>query len=120
MRADTLFINRFVGRRIRERRVLLGMSQRQLGEPIGTSTQQIYKYELGQNGVTAGLLFEIARVVDTSPDYFFEGLGEEATARVSPRQRILLNLVRSLGEIQSREQLAAIRQLTRSLMTKRR
>jgi transcriptional regulator with XRE-family HTH domain len=113
MRAETLLINRFVGKRIRERRVMLGMSQRQLGAPIGVAVQQIFKYEHGENGLTAGLLFEIARVLGTSPDYFFEGLEDDATARVSPRQRALLNLVRSLGDIKSREQLAVICQLTR-------
>jgi transcriptional regulator with XRE-family HTH domain len=118
MRAETSLINRFVGRRIRERRVMLGMSQRQIGEPIGITVQQVFKYEHGQNGVTAGLLFEIGRVLGTPPDYFFEGLEEEATATVSPGQRVLLNLLRSLGDIQSREQLAVICQLTRALMTK--
>jgi transcriptional regulator with XRE-family HTH domain len=118
MRGGALLINRFVGRRIRERRVLLGLNQSQLAEPLGLVVTQIVRYERGENGVSAGLLFEIARALDTSPNYFFEGLEDEAAAKVSPRQRVLLNLVRSLGEIKSREQLAVICQLTRALMTK--
>jgi transcriptional regulator with XRE-family HTH domain len=118
MRAETLLINRFVGKRIRERRVMLGMSQRQLGAPIGVTAQRVHKYEHGENSVTAGVLFEIGSVLGISPDYFFEGLDDEAAARVSPRRRALLNLVRSLGEIESREQLAVICLLTRALRTK--
>ena len=118
MRGGSWLINRFVGRRIRERRVLLGLNLSQLAEPLGLVVTQIVRYERGENGVSAGLLFEIARALDTSPNYFFEGLEDEAAAKVSPRQRVLLNLVRSLGDIQSREQLAVLRQLTRALMTK--
>jgi transcriptional regulator with XRE-family HTH domain len=118
MRAETLLINRFVGKRIRERRVMLGMSQRQLGAPIDVAAQRVHKYEHGENSVTAGVPFEIGRVLGISPDHFFEGLEDETAARVSPRQRALLTLVRSLGEIQSREQLAVICLLTRALRTK--
>ena len=118
MSANASLINRFIGRRIRERRVLLGLNQSQLAEPLGLVVTQIVRYERGENGVSAGLLFEIARALDTSPDYFFEGLEDAASAKVSQRQRVLLNLVRCLGEIESREQLAVIRMLTRALMTK--
>jgi ribosome-binding protein aMBF1 (putative translation factor) len=57
MRADSVLIDRFVGRRIRERRVMLGMSQRQLGEPNGITVQQVFKYEHGQNAVTVSPTF---------------------------------------------------------------
>jgi transcriptional regulator with XRE-family HTH domain len=108
--------NQFVGRRIRERRRALGLSQRKLGESIGGATpQQFYKYERGDNGVSAGLLYEIAGALHTTPDYFFDGFKEETTAPLPRYQSMLLDLMRSLGEIQSKEQIEGIGHLVRAL-----
>jgi transcriptional regulator with XRE-family HTH domain len=112
-------INQFVGARIRERRVMLGMSQHDLGESIGLTTQQtIYKFEVGLDGVSASRLFEIAGALGTSVDYFFEGFEADAAgAQIPPRHRMLLSLMRSLGEIDSEEHLEAISHLIRALAT---
>jgi transcriptional regulator with XRE-family HTH domain len=71
-----------IGRRMRERRTVLGISQQALAEPIGISFQQVQKYERGINRLSAGRLWRIARVLDVAPDYFFEGLpGNPAEAK---------------------------------------
>ena len=54
-------IDDHVGGRIRERRIMLGLTQQQLAEMIGVTYQQAHKYERGINRVSAGRLFQIAR-----------------------------------------------------------
>ncbi len=67
-----------VGLRIRLRRKELGVSQEKLADSIGLTFQQIQKYERAANRVSASKLWEMARALDTSISYFFEGLGEAA------------------------------------------
>ena len=63
-----------VGRRIRHRRWLIGMTQIALGEAVGITFQQIQKYETGTNRVPVSRLWEIATAQKTSVGYYFEGL----------------------------------------------
>ncbi|MEM1265466.1 MAG: helix-turn-helix transcriptional regulator [Pseudomonadota bacterium] len=69
-----------VGKRIRHRRWMLGMTQQQLGEAVGIKFQQIQKYETGMNRVSASRLWDIARVLDVPVSFFFEGLDAEYEA----------------------------------------
>jgi len=68
-----------VGKRIRHRRWLVGMTQQQLAEHVGIKFQQIQKYETGANRVSASRLWDISKALQVSISFFFEGL-EEATA----------------------------------------
>ncbi len=63
-----------VGKRIRHRRWMIGMTQQQLAEKVGIKFQQIQKYETGMNRVSASRLWDIARAVDVPISFFFEGL----------------------------------------------
>jgi transcriptional regulator with XRE-family HTH domain len=63
-----------VGKRLRRRRRLLGLTQQQLAESIGIRFQQIQKYECGANRVTASRLYELAVALNVPVNYFFEGL----------------------------------------------
>lgn len=63
-----------VGKRIRHRRWMVGMTQQQLGEIVGIKFQQIQKYETGMNRVSASRLWDIAAAVDVQISFFFEGL----------------------------------------------
>jgi DNA-binding XRE family transcriptional regulator len=56
-------IDRHVGARVRERRIMLGLTQQQLADLIGVTYQQAHKYERGINRVSAGRLYEIAQVL---------------------------------------------------------
>ncbi|MCE8009351.1 helix-turn-helix transcriptional regulator [Aestuariivita sp.] len=69
-----------VGKRVRHRRWLIGMTQQQLAEKVGIKFQQIQKYETGANRVSASRLWDIADALDVTVSFFFEGLDEEATA----------------------------------------
>ncbi len=74
-----------VGRRLRLRRTLLGMSQEKLGEAIGLTFQQIQKYERGSNRIGASRLFDLSRVLDVPVGFFFEEMSDDVAAR-SPGQ----------------------------------
>ncbi len=69
-------IDLHVGARIRMRRKILGVSQERLAEDLGLTFQQIQKYERGANRVSASKLYEIAKSLQSSVAYFFEGLAD--------------------------------------------
>ncbi|MBN7784548.1 helix-turn-helix transcriptional regulator [Ponticoccus gilvus] len=92
-----------VGKRIRHRRWLVGMTQQQLAERVGIKFQQIQKYETGANRVSASRLWDIADALEVPVSFFFEGIeneGAEIEATDSVPADILgdkeaLDLVRS-------------------------
>ncbi len=67
-----------VGKRIRHRRWMVGMTQQQLADSVGIKFQQIQKYETGMNRVSASRLWDIARTLGVSISFFFEGLSAES------------------------------------------
>lgn len=69
-----------VGKRIRQRRWLVGMTQQQLAEQVGIKFQQIQKYETGANRVSASRLWDISEAMDVPVNFFFEGIENEVTA----------------------------------------
>ncbi len=68
-----------VGKRVRHRRWLIGMTQQQLAERVGIKFQQIQKYETGANRISASRLWDIADALEVPVSFFFEGL-QETTA----------------------------------------
>ena len=69
-----------VGERIRRRRRALGISQDRLAEQLGLTFQQVQKYERGANRVSASKLYQIARALQASIPYFFDGLPDPIQA----------------------------------------
>ena len=63
-----------VGKRLRRRRRLLGMTQQELASQVGVRFQQIQKYECGANRITASRLYDLARAMNVSVQYFFDGM----------------------------------------------
>jgi transcriptional regulator with XRE-family HTH domain len=92
-----------VGQKIRQRRWLLGMTQQQLAEAVGIKFQQIQKYETGMNRVSASRLWDISRVLDVQPNFFFEGLDESCDVQTDDAQllkkRETLELLRTYYQI---------------------
>jgi transcriptional regulator with XRE-family HTH domain len=70
-------IDAFVGRKLRDRREALGVSQGRLGRHLGLTFSQVQKYEKGTNRIGAGRLYQIAAVLGVPPTHFFEGLTED-------------------------------------------
>ena len=84
--------DRFIGNRIRARRVLIGMSQERLGEILGVTFQQVQKYERGVNRIGAARLQDIAAALGVPITYFYEQTGGDG-AQSSGMSGDLISLV---------------------------
>ena len=65
-----------VGQRVRQRRVLCGLSQTELANAIGLTFQQLQKYERGMNRISASKLWQISQVLDVPVQWFFKEFAE--------------------------------------------
>jgi transcriptional regulator with XRE-family HTH domain len=77
-------VDLFIGKRVRRRRRLLGMTQQQLAEAVGIRFQQIQKYECGANRIVASRLFELSVALNVPIEYFFEGIPRELPVQSLP------------------------------------
>ena len=109
-------IDRYVGARMRERRIMLGLTQQQMAELIGVTYQQAHKYEKGINRIAAGRLFTHRPGPGRRGRLLLRRHGQRA-ARSSPRpqQRMLLELARNFISMPSRKHQEAICNLARAL-----
>ena len=78
-------VDMHVGKRVRLRRTLLGMSQEQLGASLNITFQQVQKYERGANRISASRLWDISQILDVQINYFFDDMTDD-TMRSSPRR----------------------------------
>ena len=108
-------VDRHVGKKLRMRRIMLGLSQQVLGEAVGVSIQQIQKYEKATNRVASGKLYQFAKLLNVPIAYFFEEMEafarklkpsmgmsesqEEFVDKDAAHEREVLSLVRSYNEI---------------------
>ena len=76
-------IDLHLGRRLRRRRRLLGLTQQQLAVQVGIRFQQIQKYECGANRISAARLWQLAEALETPVSYFYDGLTEALDRRNS-------------------------------------
>jgi transcriptional regulator with XRE-family HTH domain len=111
-------VDRLVGDRIRRRRILIGLTQDQLGEALGISYQQVQKYETGANRVSAGRLYLIASRLEVSPGWFFDPVKSDASSSDfddlgSSRQ--LMDFVRSFSKIEDERLKAVLVSLVRAM-----
>ncbi len=108
-----------IGTRLRLRRQALSMTQADLAEALGISFQQVQKYESAGSRISASRLYQVARVLDVPPGFFFAGLepdGERVSrdpigaALVDRRAR---DLMRAYGALER----DALRQAAVDLLT---
>jgi transcriptional regulator with XRE-family HTH domain len=71
---DPTLVDQTVGERIRRRRNDLEITQQDLAERVGVTYQQLQKYENGKNRISAGRLYDIAKILKANIAFFFEGL----------------------------------------------
>jgi transcriptional regulator with XRE-family HTH domain len=96
-----------VGRRVRMRRVMLGMSQGKLANGLGVTFQQVQKYEKGTNRISASRLHHISHILQVPEEFFFEAAtGVKSEAVETPAYvmaflatNIGLNLVKAFMQI---------------------
>ncbi|MEO0550846.1 MAG: helix-turn-helix transcriptional regulator [Pseudomonadota bacterium] len=111
-------VDRLVGERIRRRRILMGLTQDQLGETLGISYQQIQKYETGANRVSAGRLYLIAKCLDVSPGWFFDPVQSDrgqADLDELGSSRLLIDFVRSFSRIEDEKLKSVLVTLVRTM-----
>ena len=107
-------VDRYVGARIRMRRLMLNLSQTQLGDALGLTFQQVQKYEKGSNRVGASRLQHIANILKVPVSFFFEDApvdrSEPALISDAPSPEVViafvsttdgLNLVRAFTSIKN-------------------
>jgi transcriptional regulator with XRE-family HTH domain len=97
-----------IGERIRSRRIRAGVSQENLGKPLGITFQQIQKYEKGTNRVSAGRLLKIAEVLECSVMDFFEGLQDSRTSAAAEFSKFMatkegIEIIEAMMRIRTQE-----------------
>jgi transcriptional regulator with XRE-family HTH domain len=65
-----------LGKRLRRRRRLLGLTQQQLAGTVGVRFQQIQKYECGANRISASRLWQLSEALEVPVGYFYDGLSD--------------------------------------------
>ena len=76
-----------LGRRLRRRRRLLGLTQQQLAGSVGVRFQQIQKYECGANRISAARLWQLSEALEVPVGYFYDGLSEAARREIAGEAR---------------------------------
>lgn len=75
-----------LGKRLRRRRRLLGLTQQQLAGACGVRFQQIQKYECGANRISAARLWQLSEALDVPVGYFYDGLAGQARQEAEPQE----------------------------------
>ncbi len=82
-------IDEHIGQRVQLRRVMMGMSQKDLASKCGVTFQQVQKYETAGNRIPASRLFELSTALETPVSFFFMGLpGNMPEETRSGRRRV--------------------------------
>lgn len=94
-----------IGRRIKMRRLEIGMSQESLGKALTLTFQQIQKYEKGINRVSSGRLRQIAKILDVPVTFFFSDLGGAGGSAISAmlESDLPLRLLKAFSRINNRD-----------------
>jgi len=94
-----------IGRRIKLRRLELGMSQETLGKALALTFQQVQKYEKGTNRVSSGRLQQVAKILDVPVTFFFSDLGGSGGSAISSMLESAnsLRLLKAFARIQNRQ-----------------
>ncbi len=99
-------VDAHVGRKLKELRLMRGKTQTEVAEGLGISFQQVQKYELGRNRVSASKLFEMSRILNVDPSYFFDGLADGTTVdTVDEESARIAAMVSRIGDIRVRAQI---------------
>lgn len=109
-------VDKHVGKRLKMRRIMLGLSQQDLGEAVNVSIQQIQKYEKATNRISSGRLHAFAKLMSVPVDFFFRDIEQESnlasealndeseefdTSLESVSEKDIITLVRSFTEIKN-------------------
>jgi len=128
-RADS--IDKLVSRRLKMRRMILGLSQNDLGKAVDVSIQQVQKYEKATNRISSGKLFAFAKFLKVPISYFYdqnegssnaintalaedqEAFGESESELVSEKE--IMSLIKAFGEINNPQSRKKIIELVKTM-----
>lgn len=71
---DKTEVDLIIGKRVRQRRLLMGLTQEKLGNLVGIKFQQIQKYESGSNRIAASRLWQLSEALQVPISFFFDDL----------------------------------------------
>ncbi len=109
-------IDQRIGRRIHERRVVLGLNQTKLADGLGISFRQLREYEKGSSRIGAGMLYGCAKLLDVPPEYFFEGLeSSDSGTPDETRSDEAMKLARAYYRINDPTERSHVRKLVQAL-----
>lgn len=102
---------------MREWRLCRGLTQEALADAIGVTFQQLQKYELGRNRVSAARLLQIARALGVSPETLLPATDQSggADASASLQESDVQEMVRLYRRIRNLGQRRAVIQFLREL-----
>lgn len=92
-----------VGKRIKEIRTVRGMTQSNVAEHLGISFQQLQKYETGANRVSASRMFELSKLLNITPAFFFEGLEGQNYDTMPPMDIETARIASALSSIKNKK-----------------
>lgn len=111
IRADNTDIH--IGLKIKELRLLKGMSRIRLAAKIGATHQQLQKYESATNRISSGRLLRIANALTVSVNIFFEGLQDDLPFP-NPYERMTLEVSKNFSRIKNHDLQISINQLVKT------
>jgi transcriptional regulator with XRE-family HTH domain len=126
-------IDKYVGSRVRMRRMMLDLTQTEVAQAVGVTFQQLQKYEKGDNRISASRLQLLSDVLQAPIAFFFEGLSDPArstkrTTRPSISQELAgflgtsdaVRFIKASVQIKNRRLRQTITQLIEDLSNRRR
>ncbi len=109
-------IDQHIGQRVRERRIVLGLSQTALADGLGITFQQVQKYETGFDRISAGRLYGCAELLGVRPEYFYEGLeGSDTGTPYKTQSDEAVKLARAYYSIDDPVKRQHVRRLVRAI-----
>ena len=80
--------NTHLGKKLRMRRLSLGLTQTKVANAINVTFQQIQKYEKGTNGVSSSRLLQLAVFLKVPVNYFYEDYAENKAGESTPENEL--------------------------------
>ena len=112
-------IDSHVGKRLRQRRTMLGLSQEAVAKAVGITFQQVQKYEKGANAMNANRLYEFARFMNVPVAYFFEGLEMAGKASGFAEEAEKFDHNQRVSDRESLEMMKAFKRIREQVIRKR-
>ena len=115
------YVDSYVGNRVKIRRLLLGLSQDEVGKEIGVDAEQVKKYEKGVSKIYGAILYRLGKCLNVPISYFFEKVEDEVQENLSVdnlrlvvNERELLPLVKAykgISHLQDRQRVSDLMML---------